>query len=127
MWKHTCLSLLFVGFACGGEEPVSLLPEARELDDRALAILALVNDPYVGVEELDHGVELDARAAKNIVAGRPYATFEELDAVPFVGSVALEKLYRYAIQNGYLSTHEEPDLEIPSRQDVAYEESELRT
>ena len=127
MWRHTSLSLLFVGFACGGQEGVSSLPDVEEPDDRALAILALVNDPYVGVEELDHGVELDARAAKGIVRNRPYGTLEELDAVPYVGPVALEKLYRYAIQNGYLSTYVEPELAMPVRQDVIYDESTLRT
>jgi len=43
-------------------------------------------------EELDVDVGLDRRAAEGIVAGRPFETMAEVDAVPYVGPVALEDM-----------------------------------
>jgi hypothetical protein len=123
MWKHTSLSLLFGCFACGGQEPVLAISELAPTM-REQAILALANDPYVTLEELDHGVELDARAARNIVAARPFETYADLDAVPYVGPSALEKLYQYALEYGYMSTYS-PRSELPIRDDVRYDEADL--
>lgn len=44
------------------------------------------------LEELDEGVPLDARAAKGLVEGRPFADVDAVDAVPYVGPAALEKM-----------------------------------
>jgi hypothetical protein len=126
MWWHSFVLVCLLGFGCGGEAAVAVLDEPTS--DRAIAILALVNDPSVSVEELDHGVELDVRAANGIVQYRPHESLEALDRVPFVGPVALEKLYRYALENGYLSRFEEPaEIVIPEREDVAFDATALRS
>ncbi|RMH40435.1 MAG: hypothetical protein D6689_13840, partial [Deltaproteobacteria bacterium] len=83
-------------------------PEAR-------AVLALVNDPAVTAEQLDDEARLYRTAAYNIVAHRdgpdgvagshdddPFDDLAELDAVKYVGPVALERLLAYAIDRGYL-------------------------
>jgi len=50
------------------------------------------------------GVGLDRRAAEGIVAQRPFSTLADLDAVPYVGPVALELLYSYALAAGMVNT-----------------------
>ncbi len=55
------------------------------------------------LEQLDDLVGLDSRAAKNIVAARPLATFDALDDVGYVASSALGKLLAYAEANGYVA------------------------
>lgn len=67
----------------------------------AVGVLALVNDPDVDVEELDvstsqGGAGLNRTAAQNIVAARPIADLDELDAVPYVGVTACQALASYA-------------------------------
>jgi hypothetical protein len=70
-------------------------------------VLALVN--VADRDVLDYDVALDSRAADNIAEYRngpdqtlgttddnPYDTIAELDAIPYVGSVALTKLVAYA-------------------------------
>lgn len=66
-------------------------------------VLALANTATLEVLDLDAG--LDARAARNIVAHRdgPDGLFDdlaELDAVPYVGPVALDKLLAHAYALG---------------------------
>ena len=76
----------------------------------ALAILELVNDPATDEALLDIDVGLDARAAAGIIETRngpdgvypsaddePFTDLEALDAVPWVGTSALEKLRDWAI------------------------------
>src|SRR5262245_5585687 len=83
-------------------------PEAR-------AILALVNDPKVGLRELDIDAGLTKTAAVNILAHRngpdgivgtaddnPFEDITELDAVSGVGDATLRALLAYADANGYL-------------------------
>lgn len=68
---------------------------------RDAATLALVNDTAVDFVTLDDVVGLDRRAARGIVDGRPFASIEALDAVPYVGASALGKLADYALAHGY--------------------------
>lgn len=105
-----------------------------------MAILALVNDTAVGVEELDHGARLDARAARNLIAhrdgpdeepatedDRPFRRLVDVDAVPYVGVVALMQLFDYATAHGYAATYQSPPLgELPVRDDLTYDETALR-
>lgn len=76
----------------------------------AHAILALVNDPGVGVEELDRadGAGLDRRAAENIVAARPFETLGDLDDVSWVGTRACVRLRDYACEVKDLCAAPEP-------------------
>ena len=92
-------------------EPGAAHLAIEEGSPEAHAVLALVNDPAVGVALLDDDVGLDARAATNIVDHRDGAPgpedddlfddLAELDAVPYVGESALQKLLTYAETHGY--------------------------
>lgn len=82
-------------------------------DGRDAAILAFVNDPTTTFALLDDDVGLDRRAAEGIVAARPFATIEALDAVAFVGATALEKLGDWALAHGYGGTVEPADPPAP--------------
>jgi len=85
--------------------------------DPDAAVLALVNDPAVGFEELDVEAKLNATAAANIIAhrdgpdGQPGTAddnlfdgpgLDELDAVSGVGPAALSALLAYATTKGLL-------------------------
>ena len=104
--------------ACGGED----FDGAIELSSLASlksglvqdAVLALVNDPEVGFDLLDDDVGLDRRAAHGVVVHREgpdqlagtsdddlFDDIEELDAIPYVGRVALRRLELYALAYGY--------------------------
>ena len=106
------LMLALAPLACSGDDPLddenAGFPDGKsdggidEGSPEALAVLALCNDTAVDVDELDDDAGLNATAAKNIVASRPYATLAELDAVPFVGPVALAALLEYAKEKGLL-------------------------
>ncbi len=84
----------------------------------AATVLALVNYPGTDAATLDDAVGLDSRAAQNIAAYRAgadgvlataddayFADLGELDAVPYVGDVAFQKLQAYA------ATHPTPVAE----------------
>ncbi len=81
-----------------------------EQSPEAAGILALVNEASFEVlDDSDH-VGLDIRAAYGIVTVRekaPIASLEQLDAVPWVGRRAFKKLYRYALEHGYIATEGE--------------------
>jgi phosphatidylserine/phosphatidylglycerophosphate/cardiolipin synthase-like enzyme len=91
--------------------------------DEARAVLALVNDSSVGFVELDDDVGLHATAAENIIAHRDgpdgipatddddrFDDLAELDAIPFIGPAALDRLLAYATAEGYLGA--EPLTEV---------------
>lgn len=60
-------------------------------------VLRVANEATL--EELDVDAELDARAARGILARRPFATLAALDAVPYVGLVAFEKMLAWGDAN----------------------------
>jgi hypothetical protein len=77
------------------------------------AVLQLANT--ADLDELDHAAQLDARAASGIVAHRsggdgidgtddddPFDDLAELDAVPWVGPTALERMLAHAEAEGLL-------------------------
>lgn len=69
----------------------------------AIGVLEVVH--RLTLEELDHQVPLNARAARNIVAARangPIQTLEELDAIPYVGPSAFNALANYAEAEGFV-------------------------
>jgi hypothetical protein len=81
-------------------------PEAR-------AVLALVNDPRVGDDELAKDARIGSKAAIGIVGrrdgadgtpgtadDRPFATIKDLDGVKWVGATTLTRLAAYAKKKG---------------------------
>ncbi len=60
--------------------------------DDARGVLELVNDDAVDLDDLDHSIGLDSRAANGIVDARPIASLSELSAVPYVGTSACDRL-----------------------------------
>ena len=103
--------------ACGPADTETGEPIVLPADEARL-VLALVNDPRTTLDLLDRDVELERRAAENLIAhrsgpdgvypsddDRPFRSIEELDAIPFVGDVALDRLREYAV------THAPPEAE----------------
>jgi hypothetical protein len=88
----------------------------------ALGVLRVANEATFA--ELDDDVPLDVRAVRGIMAVREgpdgevgtsddgsFQTLVELDAVPYVGPIALERLTAYAVEHGFVSTSDEPSCE----------------
>lgn len=71
--------------------------EANADKDEAALILEVANNATLA--ELDEDVPLDARAARGIVAARPFEDLASLDEVPYVGTVAMERMYAWGIEN----------------------------
>ncbi|MFT3694550.1 MAG: hypothetical protein QM831_15485 [Kofleriaceae bacterium] len=67
----------------------------------ATGVLAVANT--LSQSALDNDVGLDSRAAKGIVARRPFSNLASLDAVPYVGPVAFDKLLAYARAHGFIT------------------------
>lgn len=65
-------------------------------------VLALLNDPATTLALLDDDIGLDARAARGLFDGRPFTSIEDVDAVPYVGRVALDKLLAWARDGGFV-------------------------
>ena len=72
---------------CYGQAP------KLSIDERVLAFVN--NESSTTLEILDKDVELDARAARNIIADRPFLSIEDLDSTPYVGPSALKKLREF--------------------------------
>lgn len=126
--RHTLIASLLVSLAACGDAPQTDAADGEWDDiatgkadgaidpesDEAQAVLLLVNDPEVDVDELDHDARLDARAARNIIAHRNadgiWGTDDdnriddipELDGIGYVGPRALDRLIDYAVDQGYL-------------------------
>lgn len=111
------LPFIFAG-ACAdtADAPVELVDPQNECvfcDDRADAfgisrhsylaygIVKLANT--ASLEVLDDDVPLDARAARGIVAGRPFEYIEQVDTVAYVGANAFSAMAQYAEANGFVS------------------------
>lgn len=100
----------------GGDEPLDPTDEAfggpkadgfcvDEGTIEAIALLQVINDPKVTVDDLDNatdkgGAGLNRTAAENIVAARPIDTLTALDAVKNVGVDACTKLVAFACGRG---------------------------
>lgn len=93
-----------------GEDEVASRSDVAEWSPEACAILGLAN--AATVELLDGPAHLERRAAQNIFAYRTGAggdpsddrtigSIAELDAIPRVGRGTIERLLRYAVDNGY--------------------------
>ncbi len=85
--------------------PASELVEGVQLNgEQVLAVLWGVGQATV--TELDKTVELNSKAAANLVAGAPYANVAAIGAVAYVGPSALSTLRSYAhVWVGQMSGH----------------------
>jgi len=81
----------------------------------ALGVLAFLSDPSTTFSTLDDDVGLDRRAASALTCHRkgpdgvdgtadddPFESIEEVDAVPYVGPSALDKLVAFAGEHGWI-------------------------
>ncbi len=121
----TCVfALTLAACSTGGDDPIdgehdgfpqgkadgAIDPDSAD----ARAVLALANDPEVDFAELDDDAGLNRTAVERLLAHRDGAdgdagtadddlfdSLAELDAVPFIGKVALSQLLAYAIEHGY--------------------------
>jgi DNA uptake protein ComE-like DNA-binding protein len=78
-----------------GGVPGIVVEGVRLTDAQAALILDAANTASLLV--LDEIVDLDSRAARNIIAARPIGDMEALAAVPYVGKAAITRLLRYAL------------------------------
>jgi hypothetical protein len=74
-------------------------------------VLAAANTATLA--DLDDTAGLDARAASGIVARRPFADLAALDAVPYVGPVALDHLLAFAYDRGLVVEAPPPAGDMP--------------
>jgi len=84
-------------FLAGGKTDSGISEGSPE----AAGVLAVANG--LGEDQLRDEVGLSANAASHIAATAPYSTLADLDAVPYVGSIAFNKLLAYARANGYIA------------------------
>ncbi len=106
-----------LGLVACGDETGTTVDEANEIpwaegSPEAKAILAVANDTTLGVSVYDDDMGLDARAAKGIVAHRdgpdpdsreddnPFDTLTELYGISFCKKSCLERILKYAKDNG---------------------------
>lgn len=114
------LSLLFGATACSGpeteppeESTADPIDECVFCDDGKADAFGISRESYLAYgiielantaseRELDEEVGLDSRAARGIVARRPFFFIEEIDTVPYVGKSAFESLAAFAKDGGYV-------------------------
>ncbi|HEY4055190.1 MAG TPA: hypothetical protein VGM39_01235 [Kofleriaceae bacterium] len=66
------------------------------------AVLRVANESSLAT--LKSSVHLATRTATRVVGARPFQTLAQLDAVPYVGPVALDQLLAYAEDQGYVAS-----------------------
>lgn len=76
----------------------------------ACGVVKLANE--ASLEVLDDDVALDRRAAKNIVAARPFRNLTALDAVKYVGPKAFTKLLAFAQEQGWSCEYPAVELQL---------------
>lgn len=151
------VALSLAGFAAGcaaddlgDEDLAAAVDSALSLGaPEVRGVLRLVNDCALDAVRFDDEVGLRVEAARNVAAHRdgrdgrcgtadddPFDTLAELDAVPQVGDVTLQRLLDFAVAHGYLDAPDAPAgtwegvdftfhevtvvLEIANVADVAY-------
>ena len=122
----TALLLGTLGSGCRADDASPLNQDESAVSERsalvegtpeAYGVIDLLNDPATTFALLDDDVRLDRRAAENIIAHRDGADgivstgdddlfddIAEVDAIPYVGPVALDRLLAYAQAQGYVAS-----------------------
>lgn len=95
--KRLALVSCFLQMGCA-PEPSSFESEQRsqersDLENRS--ILWTAN--HASLDELDFEVALDTRAAIGVFEGRPFDSVDEVDGIPHVGDVALERMAAFGM------------------------------
>ena len=116
MWMAVSCALVC---GCVADETAQTTDEIKEHTPQAVGVLAFVNGPDATVARLDIDVGLDSRAARNIVADRPYSSIAALDAVPYVGKAALAKLLAYVTSIGGIPDHLVEGVALTGAQEAA--------
>lgn len=112
--------------ACSGgiepdaDEQAATAMTLKDGTAEAVGLLAFLADEATTFEVLDGAAGLDKRAAENLIAHRdgpdanfgtadddPFDSVAEVDAVPRVGPVTLDKLVAYASSQGFVPTGDE--------------------
>lgn len=126
-------------FACAvesatepGEPTEGSFEEVVVSEQEVGIVLAFLNDPATDLETLDVRVGLEARAAENLIAHRNgadgvypsadddlYGTLAEVDAVPYVGDVALGQIRTWAIDHAPLPAEYVEGVQFTSEQVTA--------
>jgi len=91
-------------FLAGGKTDSGISEGSPE----AAGVLAVVNS--LNEDQLRDDVGLSDQAASHIAAHGTFTTLAELDAVPYVGSIAFKKLLAYARANGYVDGSSSPTV-----------------
>jgi len=101
------LSTLLLGACAPVGSPIDLeglpIPLIDPGSAEEVGVLAFLNDSATNFALLDVDVGLDRRAAQNLIDARPFASIEEVDAVKYVGRVALARLLEWARDGGWLT------------------------
>jgi len=115
MNRSILLLAVIMAFGCNPRTDPANAPEGLDIplidpgSPEEAGVLALVNDPATTFVLLDVDVGLDRRAAQGLIDRRPLASIEEVDAVPYVGRVALDKLLAWARSGGFIPEPEGRD------------------
>jgi len=99
-----CLASLAVACAAptpGDDDPL-VAPLVDPGSPEEAGILAFLHDGATTFELLDDDVGLDRRAARGLIDARPFADIDAVDAVPYVGTVALQTLLDWAREHGWI-------------------------
>ncbi len=115
--KQLALVLVVTSAACVTEPGDVGSSESAIVENtpEAFGVLRLLADRTTTLAVLDDSVPLDRRAAENLIAHRDGAdgvfgtadddafdTIAEVDTIPYVGPVALERLRAYAVDHGFV-------------------------
>ena len=107
--------VFFVGCAADQSSPGTSTAALLNGTPEAVGVLRFLNSPSVTFEMLDIDAALDRRAAANLLAHRhgpdgfygtpddnPFDSLEEVDAIKYVGPVAMDKIIAFADLSGFV-------------------------
>lgn len=115
-----------------GEPTDGTFDEVVVSSEEVGVVLAFLNDPATNLVTLDDNVGLERRAAENLIAHRNgpdgaypsaddnlFDTLAEVDAVPYVGDVALGQIRTWAIDHAPLPAEYVEGVQFTSEQATA--------
>ncbi|MGE0784181.1 MAG: nuclease A inhibitor family protein [Sandaracinaceae bacterium] len=107
------VALVLLGACAADVDDDAAMVEALRFTPEEVGVTRLLNAPTTTFELLDQSVPLDSRAARNLIAHRdgadglfgtrdddPFDDLAEVDAVSYVGTLAIDRLIAYAASHG---------------------------